>query len=50
MSLGKGIGGFLVALAILYLLFDFFFWNGGLVDPAIIPRIERILGSATYSW
>jgi hypothetical protein len=35
--------GFLVALVILYLLFDFFIWNGGLVDPAIFTRLDRAL-------
>lgn len=50
MSIGKAIGAALATLAILYLVFDFFFWNGGLVDPSIFTRIENAIGLAAYFW
>lgn len=38
----KEIGGLIGTLGALYFLFDFFFWNGGLLNPSIISRINTI--------
>lgn len=38
----QGAGGIIGGLLALYFLFDFFFWNGGLVDPAILSRIASV--------
>lgn len=40
--MAKEIGGIIGTLGTLYLLFDFFFWNGGLLNPSIISRINAI--------
>jgi hypothetical protein len=42
---GKGIIGGLVTLVIVYLLFDFFFWGGGLVQPPILERMNESLSA-----
>jgi hypothetical protein len=38
-EIGRLIGG----LASVYFLFDFFFWNGGLVNPSILQRISNVM-------
>lgn len=38
-AIGKAIG----TLAGLYFLIDFFFWNGGILNPSILQRISDAL-------
>ncbi len=38
----EAIGRLIGSLLALYFLFDFFFWNGGLVDPSILQRIADV--------
>lgn len=37
----QAIGGLLAIILTAYFLFDFFLWNGGLVDPSILTRIAE---------
>jgi|GEM_PF-5407839 len=39
----EGIGRLIGGLASVYFLFDFFFWNGGLVNPSILQRIRNVM-------
>jgi hypothetical protein len=34
----------IVVLVTVYLMIDFFFWNGGILNPAILPRIADVAG------
>lgn len=34
--------GVLVTIAMVYLVIDFFLWNGGILEPAIITRIAEL--------
>jgi len=45
MSIIARLIAFFVAIAILYVIIDAFFLNAGLVDPAIIPRINQTLAN-----
>lgn len=38
----QGAGGIIGGSLALYFLFDFFFWNGGLLDPSIMTRIANV--------
>jgi len=38
----SGIGKAISTIGILYFLFDFIFWNGGLVNPSILQRIANV--------
>ncbi|WP_232702654.1 hypothetical protein [Halobacterium wangiae] len=38
----KIVGAIGTALS-LYFIFDFFFWNGGLVNPSIFTRLESVM-------
>lgn len=40
--MAEEIGGAIGAIGTLYLMFDFFLWSGGLLDPSIIARINSI--------
>jgi hypothetical protein len=40
--MAKEIGGIIGTLGALYFLFDFFLWNGGLLNPSILSRISAI--------
>jgi hypothetical protein len=40
--MAKEIGEIIGVLGALYFLFDFFLWNGGILDPSIIARITAI--------
>lgn len=35
--------GLLVFLVGLYLLFDVFYWDGGLVDPSVITHLDELM-------
>ncbi len=37
----EGLVRFISGLLSLYFVFDFVFWNGGLVDPSILYRIAN---------
>lgn len=39
----EAIGGLLLTIIVLYLLFDFFWWDGGLVNPSIMSMIGDAL-------
>jgi len=39
---GEGIGGAISGVLALYFFFDFFFWNGGLLDPSIMARFANV--------
>ncbi len=39
----KAIGRLIGGLASIYFLFDFFFWNGGLVNPSILQRMSNVM-------
>ena len=41
--------GVLGTVASVYLLFDFFLWNGGLLNPAILPRMAGVLYRTGFS-
>lgn len=41
------IGGLTAALT-LYFLFDFFFWDGGILNPSILTRINDAAGVIAF--
>ncbi len=38
----KEIGGVIGAIGTAYLSFDFFFWDGGILDPSILSLINDV--------
>jgi len=40
--MAKELSQILSALGVLYFFFDFFLWNGGLLNPSIIARISAV--------
>jgi hypothetical protein len=38
----SGVGKAVGTLLILYFMFDFFLWNGGIVNPSILQRIADV--------